>query len=106
MSTNRNSAVNEAGKSGNTDRRIATLVGIFFIIASSTAILGMLFYQPVLKGPDYLTNGAAHANQVILGALMELTLAVYSHRYRDWTVSGPETVRRKDRTYPSLFQVF
>lgn len=76
MSTNRNTAVNEAGKSVNTDRRIATLVGIFFIIASSTAILGMLLYQPILKGSDYLTNGAAHANQVILGALMELTLAV------------------------------
>lgn len=76
MNNDRMSPAGEAGENVKTDRRIATLVGIFFILASSTAILGMLFYQPVLKGPDYLTNGAAHANQVILGALMELTLAV------------------------------
>jgi hypothetical protein len=76
MNTNRKSAVSEAGKPVNADRRVATLVGIFFIMASTTAILGLLFYQPILKGPDYLTNGAAHANQVLLGALMELALVV------------------------------
>jgi hypothetical protein len=76
MNTHKKTTVSEAGKSVNTDRRISTLVGIFFIIASATAILGFLFYQPILNGPDYLTNGAAHANQVILGALMELTLVV------------------------------
>jgi hypothetical protein len=76
MNVSRKSASSEAGKSVNTDRRGAMLIGIFFIIASATAILGFLFYQPILKGPDYLINGAQHANQVILGALMELTLVV------------------------------
>jgi hypothetical protein len=76
MNVSRKSANREAGKFANTDRRSAKIIGILFIIASATAILGMLFYQPILNGPDYLTSGAAHANQVILGALMELTLVV------------------------------
>ena len=45
-----------------------------FIFATVSAILGLLFYPPILTGPDYLINGAAHANQVVLGALMELVL--------------------------------
>jgi hypothetical protein len=58
-----------------TNRQSATLVGVLFIIATVTAILGLYFYQPILAGPDYLVNGAASANQVSLGALMELILA-------------------------------
>jgi hypothetical protein len=76
MNASKKSSIRASGKSVNTDRRGATLIGIFFIIASTTAILGLLFYQPIIEGPDYLTNGAAHSNQVILGALMELTLVV------------------------------
>jgi hypothetical protein len=76
MNTNKRSAVSGAGKTANADRQVARLIGIFFILASATAILGLFFYQPILEGPDYLTNGAAHANQVIWGALMELALVV------------------------------
>jgi hypothetical protein len=50
-------------------------VGIFFIIASVTAILGLLFYQPILTG-DYFMNGVELKNQVVLGAFMELVLVV------------------------------
>src|SRR5688500_1100584 len=47
-----------------------------FILASVSAILALFtFYPPILTGPDYLISGAAHANQVVLGALMELVLA-------------------------------
>ncbi len=60
----------------NTNRKNAVIVGIFFIFATVTAILGFLLYQPILSGPDYLVNGAAHKDQVILGVLMELILAV------------------------------
>jgi hypothetical protein len=76
MNSSKKSSVSAVGKSVNADRRVATFVGICFIIATTTAILGLLFYQPILTGADYLTNGAAHANQVILGALMELALVV------------------------------
>lgn len=60
----------------NTNRQIATFVGIMFILASATAILGLVFYQPILTGSDYLTKGAENSTQVILGALMELALVV------------------------------
>ena len=52
------------------------IVGILFIVAAVTAIIGLLLYDPILKGPDYLTNGSEHANQVVLGAIMELLLVV------------------------------
>jgi len=57
-----------------TNRRAAIFVGVMFIFATVSAILGLLFYQPMLAGPDYLINGAAHTNQVLLGVLMELVL--------------------------------
>ena len=58
----------------NTNRQTAIIVGVLFIVATVSAILGLYFYQPILSGPDYLINGAAHQNQVALGALMELIL--------------------------------
>ncbi|WP_375143051.1 DUF4386 domain-containing protein [Paenibacillus sp. D2_2] len=52
------------------------ITGVLFIIAAITAILGALFYKPILNDSDYLVQGSAHANQVVLGALMELILVV------------------------------
>ncbi len=58
-----------------TNRLAATFVGISFILATVSAILGLFYlYPPILTGPDYLINGAAHTSQVALGALMELVL--------------------------------
>lgn len=53
----------------------ARLIGVLFILAAVTAIIGLALYGPILSG-DYLINGAEHANQVILGAIMELVLVV------------------------------
>jgi hypothetical protein len=74
MNTNRKTTVSEKGMPVDTHRQAAISVGVMFIIATVTAILGLLFYQPILTGPDYLMNGAAHTNQVIMGVLMELIL--------------------------------
>ncbi len=60
----------------NSNRKSAKIVGVLFILAAVTAIIGLKLYDPILKGPDYLLNGSEHANQVILGALMELILVV------------------------------
>lgn len=58
-------------------QRPAILVGILFIMATVSSMLGLFyFYPPILTDPNYLVNGAANANQVILGALMELVLVV------------------------------
>jgi hypothetical protein len=64
----------QGDKDMNTNRRAAAIVGVLFILATVSAILGLLFYQPILSGPDYLINGAASKNQVILGVFMELVL--------------------------------
>ncbi|MDQ0874516.1 hypothetical protein QFZ77_003175 [Paenibacillus sp. V4I3] len=60
----------------NTNKKSALIVGILFILAAVTAIIGLILYDPILNGPDYLMEGSKHANQVILGALMELMLVV------------------------------
>jgi hypothetical protein len=74
MNTNRKTRVSEKDKPMDTYRQTAIIVGVLFIFATVSAILGLLFYQPILTGPDYLMNGAGQKNQVILGALMELVL--------------------------------
>ncbi|MBT2603701.1 DUF4386 domain-containing protein [Bacillus sp. ISL-53] len=58
----------------NTTKKSAKIVGVLFILAAVTAIIGLILYKPILNGPDYLINGSEHANQVTLGALMELIL--------------------------------
>ena len=58
------------------NKKTAKIVGVLLILATVTAVAGVILYNPILNGPDYLTNGSQHANQVILGALMELILVV------------------------------
>ena len=48
----------------------------FYLQLLRGIIGGLILYAPIKKGPDYLTKGAEHANQVILGALMELITVV------------------------------
>jgi len=58
------------------DRVNGKLTGLFFITATVTAIIGMLLYDPILKTSDFLTSGAAHSSQIVLGAIFELILVI------------------------------
>ena len=58
----------------NSNKQAAKIVGVLFILAAVTAIIGLNLYAPILNGPDYLIKGSEHANQVIIGAVMELIL--------------------------------
>ena len=60
----------------NSNKRAARIVGVLFILAAVTAIIGLKLYDPILNGPDYLMKGSEHANQIILGAVMELILVI------------------------------
>lgn len=60
----------------NSNKKAAKIVGILFIIAAVTAVIGLNLYNPILTGPDYLIKGSEHSKQVITGALMELILVV------------------------------
>ena len=56
-------------------RATARLVGVLFIAATVTSIIGGSLLLP-LDDPDYLIEVAAHENQIILGVLLELILAL------------------------------
>ncbi|QCR31221.1 DUF4386 domain-containing protein [Lysinibacillus sp. SGAir0095] len=58
------------------DKKTAKIVGVLFLLAAITAVIGLNLYDPILNGTDYLNRGTEHANQVILGAIMELILVV------------------------------
>jgi hypothetical protein len=60
----------------NSNRDIAILVGVLYILAAVTAIIGFVLYQPILNDPDYIIKGSANETQVIWGAFSELILAV------------------------------
>ncbi|MEH7523750.1 DUF4386 domain-containing protein [Bacillus sp. JJ1503] len=60
----------------NSNKKAAKIVGVLFILAAVSAVAGLILYDPILNSPDYLINGTEHANQVVLGALMELILVV------------------------------
>jgi len=58
------------------NKKAAKIVGVLFILAAITAVIGLILYNPILNGSNYLVEGSKHANQVILGAVMELILVV------------------------------
>lgn len=60
----------------NSNKKAASIIGVLFILAAVSAVIGLNLYDPILNSPDYLIKGSEHANQVILGALMELILVV------------------------------
>lgn len=60
----------------NSNKKSARIVGVFFILAAVSAVVGLLLYDPILNNPDYLTTGADHSNQVLLGVVMELILVI------------------------------
>lgn len=76
MNTNRQATTTDNDQSMKTHRRTATAVGIFYILASASAIAALLLFQPIISGPNYLTTGLANQKQVILGVFMELILVV------------------------------
>lgn len=57
-------------------RRNAILIGIYFILAAVTSIIGLIMYGPLLNQSNYLVAGAANGNQIVFAAVMELSLVV------------------------------
>lgn len=50
----------------------SVITGIFFIAATASAIIGLKLYDPLLRNPNYLTEGVKSANLIVGGALSEL----------------------------------
>jgi hypothetical protein len=59
-----------------TNRRIAIVAGVAFLIATLAQLVGVALVSPILGAPDYLTKISAHEDQVILGALFQFVGAL------------------------------
>jgi hypothetical protein len=59
----------------NSTRRAAVVAGVLFLITEVAAIGGRVLYGPLLGNPDYIVSAGVD-NQVFLGALFEVILAV------------------------------
>ncbi len=61
----------------NTNRRIAVVAGVLFIIATGADLISRLvLVQPILGAPDYLTRISANEGRVLMGALFLLIGAI------------------------------
>ena len=59
----------------NANRDTAIIVGVLYILAAVTAIIGFALYQPILNDTEYIIKGSANETQIVWGALNELILA-------------------------------
>jgi hypothetical protein len=60
----------------NTYRKNAALTGVLYIIGTIAGILSVVFTNPLLDSSDLLTAVSENGNQLILGALSILTMAL------------------------------
>ncbi len=67
----------------NTYRKNATIVGVLFILGFA-GIPSAVFTGPILGTPDYLIKISANENQVIIGALFGLIMAVACANIAIW----------------------
>ncbi len=56
----------------NSNRKIAIIAGVLFIIGT---VAGILSIAPAIDAPDYLIKASANANQVIIGAFFQFVVA-------------------------------
>ena len=59
----------------NANRDTAIIVGVLYILAAVTAIIGFALYQPILNNAEYIIKGSANETQIVWGAFNELILA-------------------------------
>ena len=50
-------------------------MGVLFIVATVSSVIGGLLIESIIDAPDDLVNVSANENQVIIGVLLELTWA-------------------------------
>lgn len=68
--------IKKGDKKMSSNQKAAKIVGVLFLLAALSAVIGLLLYDPILNSSDYLIKGSENANQVTLGALLELILVV------------------------------
>ncbi len=61
-----------------TERKIAIVAGILFIMATAASLIGNGFTGPILDAPDLLASVSTHGNRIIIGALLTFLAAAGS----------------------------
>ena len=59
----------------NSNRKTAIIVGVLFIVATVSSVIGGLLIESIIDAPDDLVNVSENENQVLIGVLLELTWA-------------------------------
>jgi len=59
----------------NTNRTIAGVTGVLFIVATVAGLASTVLVGPILGAPDYLTKISTNENQVLFGALFQFIAA-------------------------------
>ncbi len=60
----------------NPGRKSAVVTGVFFVVAAAAAIVGLAFYQGLLRDPNYVLSSSANDTPVLLGAFFEVLVVV------------------------------
>lgn len=60
----------------NSYRRIATTIGVLYIIGTVAGVLSVVAATPVLSAPDELARNAVAGNRLLIGALLVLTMGL------------------------------
>ena len=55
----------------NSNRRIAVVAGVAFLIATLAQLVGVALVSPILGAPDYLAEISANEDRVVFGALFQ-----------------------------------
>jgi hypothetical protein len=66
----------EMNTNSNTNKKIAVIVGVLFIIGTVAGVSSRILTGPVFGRPDYLNLIAANPNPLITGALMVLVMGL------------------------------
>jgi len=64
----------EKKKIMNTNKMTASIVGVLFITAMVTSIIGLILLGPILDAQDYLIKFSENENQVIIGAILTVIM--------------------------------
>jgi hypothetical protein len=62
----------------NTEKKVAIIAGILFIVATTASLLGSGLVGPLLKAPDYIGKVSSNGNQMIVGTLLSFLAAATS----------------------------
>ena len=59
----------------NTSRKIAVIVGMLYILGTVMGVMSVIFTGPILDSPNYLLKVSENQSQLVIAALMVLTIA-------------------------------